>query len=53
MSLFEFVWDADQESQISDLKKRVEELERQNKLLYEWVLFFAKRMNVEIPNETK
>ena len=40
MGLYDFWWNASQSSQIHNLEERVEKLEEQNKILYEWVQYF-------------
>jgi hypothetical protein len=46
MSALDFVWNAAQESKISELEERIEKLEEQNKILYEWVKYFKKELKV-------
>ena len=47
MSLLDYAWNADQESRLNELEKKVETLQKQNDLLYEWVMYFVKQMNIE------
>lgn len=50
MGALDFVWNAAQSGQIADLEERIEKLEEQNKILYEWVQYFRKK---EEANDTK
>jgi uncharacterized membrane protein len=43
MGGFNFMWDAIQAGQINELEKRIEKLEEQNQILYEWVQYFRKQ----------
>lgn len=43
MSGFDFMWDAIQAGQIRKLEERIEKLEEQNQILYEWVQYFRKK----------
>ena len=49
MGALDFVWNAAQSGQIADLEERIEKLEEQNKILYEWVQYFRKKEE----NDTK
>lgn len=49
MGALDFVWNAAQSGQIAELKERVEKLEKQNEILYEWVQYFRKKEE----NDTK
>lgn len=47
MSAFNFMWDLAQSGQIAELEERVEKLEEQNQILYEWVLYFKQRLEID------
>ncbi len=47
MGGFNFMWDAIQAGQIDELEKRIEKLEEQNKILYEWVQYFKQQLEVK------
>jgi uncharacterized membrane protein len=44
MSAYDFMWNAAQSGQISELEKRIEKLEEQNQILYEWVQYFKQQL---------
>jgi len=44
MSAYDFMWNSIQEEQIYDLEKRIEKLEEQNRILYEWVQYFKQQL---------
>lgn len=44
MSAFDFMWNAAQESKISELEDRIQQLEKQNQILYEWVTYFKQQL---------
>jgi hypothetical protein len=46
MSAYEFILDMSQEERIIKLTKRVEQLEEQNQILYEWVQYFKQHIKV-------
>ena len=46
MGAFDFMWNAAQESRISELEDRIEKLEEQNQILYEWIQYFKKQLGV-------
>ena len=50
MGLYNYLINACQSGQISDLEERVEKLEEQNQILYEWVQYFRKK---EEENDSK
>lgn len=50
MGAFDYVWDLSQSARISELEEKVEKLEEQNKILYEWVQYFRAK---EKENDTK
>jgi hypothetical protein len=50
MGAFDFMWNAAQSGQISELEERIEKLEEQTQILYEWVQYFRKK---EEANDTK
>ena len=50
MGAYDFMWNAIQSGQIRDLVERIEKLEEQNKILYEWVQYFRQK---EKDNDTK
>lgn len=45
MGAYEFIWNAAQSGQISDLEDRVKKLEEQNQILYEWVQYFRQQLD--------
>jgi len=47
MGAWDFVWNAHQSSQIDELEERIEKLEEQNKILYEWVQYFKQKLEVD------
>jgi hypothetical protein len=47
MGALDFWWNATQSSQISDLEERIEKLEEQNQILYEWVQYFKHKFEHE------
>jgi hypothetical protein len=47
MGAFDFMWNASQESKIIELEHRIEKLEEQNQILYEWVQYFKKELGVK------
>lgn len=47
MGAFDLMWNAAQESRISELEERIEKLEEQNKILYEWVQYFKEQLKVK------
>lgn len=47
MGALDFVWNAAQESKISELEERIEQLEEQNEILYDWVLYFKQHLGVK------
>ena len=47
MGALNFIWDLDQDSRINKLEERIEQLEKQNKILYEWILYFKQKLEVE------
>jgi len=47
MDAFDFIWNADQESKINQLEKRIEQLEKQNEVLCECILYFKQKLGVE------
>ena len=52
MGAFDFTWNAIQSGQIRELEERIEKLEEQNQILYEWVQYFRKKEE-EKENDTK
>ncbi len=44
MGVWNFIVDAHQSGQIDDLEKRIEKLEEQNQILYEWVQYFKQHL---------
>jgi uncharacterized protein (UPF0335 family) len=50
MGAFDFTWNAIQSGQIRELEERIEKLEEQNQILYEWVQYFRQK---EKENDTK
>ena len=44
MGAYDFMWNAAQSGQIRDLEERVEKLEKQNEILYEWVQYFKAQL---------
>jgi len=51
MGWFDYWQNAVQSGQISDLEERVEKLEEQNQILYEWVQYFKQQLKV--PNDSQ
>lgn len=47
MGALNFIWDLDQDSRINKLEERIEQLEEQNKILYEWILYFKQKLEVK------
>ena len=52
MSLFNYMWDLSQSGQISELKEKVEDLEKKVEILHEWVQYFKQHIK-EQPNDSK
>ena len=52
MGAYDFMWNAAQAGQIADLQERVEKLEKQNEILYEWVQYFKQKLK-EKEDDTK
>jgi len=50
MGALDFVWNAAQSGQIAELEERIEKLEEQNEILYEWIQYFKKK---EEENDSK
>lgn len=46
MSAWNWMFDLDQQSRIYELEERVEKLEEQNQILYEWVQHFKNNMEL-------
>jgi hypothetical protein len=46
MGMYDFWWNAAQSRQIDELEERIEKLEEQNKILYEWVQYFKQQLEV-------
>ncbi len=44
MGAFNFIWDLHQSDQIDKLEERIEKLEEQNQILYEWVQYFRQQI---------
>lgn len=44
MGGFDFTWNAIQSGQIRELEERIEKLEEQNQILYEWVQYFKQQL---------
>jgi len=51
MGLWNFVVDMSQEGRINELQERVEKLEEQNQILYEWVQYFRKKEDEQNSNK--
>lgn len=51
MGAYDFTWNAIQSGQIHDLEERIEKLEEQNQILYEWVQYFKQQL--EVKNDSK
>jgi len=47
MSALDFVWNAAQSGQIAKLEERIEKLEEQNQILYEWVQYFKQKLEID------
>ncbi len=47
MGALNFIWDLDQDSRINKLEERIEKLEEQNQILYEWILYFKQKLEVK------
>ena len=46
MGVWNFIVDAHQSGQISELEERIKKLEEQNEILYEWVQYFKQQLKV-------
>jgi hypothetical protein len=46
MGLYDFWVNTVQSGQIDNLEKRIEQLEEQNQILYEWVEYFKHRLKI-------
>jgi uncharacterized protein (UPF0335 family) len=46
MGVYDLILHAAQSEQIRDLEERIEKLEEQNKILYEWVQYFKQQLKV-------
>lgn len=44
MGALDFWWNASQSRQIDELEERIEKLEEQNQILYEWVQYFKTKI---------
>ena len=44
MGALDFWWNAHQSGQIDRLEERIEKLEEQNQILYEWVQYFKQQL---------
>lgn len=44
MGAYDFWWNATQSRQIDELEERIEKLEEQTEILYEWVQYFKQRI---------
>ena len=51
MGAYNFMINAFQSSKICELEERIEKLEEQNQILYEWVQYFKQQLKV--PDDTK
>jgi uncharacterized protein (UPF0335 family) len=51
MGAYDFMWNSIQSGQIQDLVERIEKLEEQNKILYEWVQYFKTQIKKESDDE--
>ena len=47
MGAYDFMWNSIQAGQIRDLEERIEKLEEQNQILYEWVQYFKQQLKVK------
>ena len=47
MGLYDYWWNTVQTGQIQELEERIEKLEEQNKILYEWIQYFKQKCGVE------
>lgn len=47
MGAYDFMMNAIQSGQIRELVERVEKLEEQNQILYEWVQYFKQQLNTQ------
>lgn len=47
MSVWNWMYDLDQQSRIHQLEERIEKLEEQNEILYEWVQYFKQHMELK------
>ena len=47
MGALDFWWNAAQSRQIDELEERIEKLEEQNQILYEWVQYFRQQLEVK------
>jgi len=48
MSLFNWIWDFDQDSKISSQEDRIKQLENKVEVLHEWVQYLHKELNGKI-----
>lgn len=46
MGAYDLILHAAQSEQISELEERIEKLEEQNRILYEWVQYFKQQLKV-------
>lgn len=51
MSMFDFWWNSVQAGQIAELEERIEKLEKQNQILYEWVQHFKQVLQDKDQND--
>lgn len=52
MGAYDFMWNSIQAGQIRELEKRIEKLEEQNEILYEWVQYFRKKEDEQDSNKS-
>jgi len=52
VGLYDFWWNTVQAGQIGELEERIEKLEEQNQILYEWVQYFRQKIGTDNDQQT-